>query len=101
MNIHTQSVHFDADAKLLEFIDKKVEKLQVFFDRIIEADVFLRLEKNGQVQDKIAEIKLKVPGNVLIAKETSKTFEGSIDNSVAALKRQLIKRKEKMRSTKY
>ena len=96
MKVHTQSVHFDADAKLLDFIDKKVGKLQTFFDRIIKADVFLRLEKTGQVQDKIAEVKIHVPGSVLIAKETSKTFEASIDNSVAALKRQLIKRKEKI-----
>lgn len=98
MKIQTQSVHFDADVKLLEFIEKKVGKLQTFFDKIIDAEVFLRLEKNGQVQDKIAEIKLNVPGSVLIAKESTKTFESSIDNSVAALKRQLIKRKEKMRS---
>ncbi len=95
MKVHTQSVHFDADAKLLDFIDKKVGKLQTYFDRIIRADVSLKLEKTGQVQDKVAEVKLHVPGSVLIAKETSKTFEASIDHSVAALKRQLIKQKEK------
>ena len=97
MKIQTQSVHFDADSSLLEFIQKKVEKLNVFYDRIINADVFLRLEKNGQVQDKIAEIRLKIPGSVLVSKETSKTFEGSIDSAVGTLKRQLIKKKEKMR----
>ena len=98
MKIQTQSVHFDADSSLLEFIQKKVEKLNVFYDRIINADVFLRLEKNGQVQDKIAEIRLSIPGSVLVSKETSKTFENSVDNAVGALKRQLIRKKEKMRA---
>lgn len=95
MEVQVQSVHFDADTKLLEFIDKKLEKLAVFYDRIISADVILRLEKNGQIQDKVAEVKLNVPGSVLIAKETCKTFEEAIDANVEALKRQIIKYKEK------
>lgn len=95
MEIQIQSVHFDADAKLLEFIDKKLQKLGTFYDRIISADVILRLEKTGQVQDKIAELKLNVPGSVLIAKETCKTFEEAIDAGSEALKRQIIKYKEK------
>lgn len=95
MEIQIQSVHFDADAKLLEFIDKRLQKLGTFYDRIISADVILRLEKTGQVQDKIAELKLNVPGSVLIAKETCKTFEEAIDAGSEALKRQIIKYKEK------
>lgn len=98
MKIHTQSVHFDADAKLIEFIEQKVSKLERFFDHIIMADVILRLENNGQVRDKIAEIKIKVPGTVLIAKETEKSFEAAIDASTEALRRQLIKHKERMRA---
>jgi putative sigma-54 modulation protein len=98
MKVQTQSIHFDADEKLIEFIEKKVEKLETFFDHIISADVMLRLENNGQVQDKIAEIKIKVPKDVLIAKETDKTFEASIDAAVEALRRQIIKYKERMRT---
>ena len=97
MRIQTQSVHFDADSKLLEFINKKVNKLGQFFDRIIDADVTLRLERTGQVQDKIAEIKLNIPGQVLMAKDKSKSFEGSVDTAVRTLKRQLIRHKEKIR----
>jgi len=96
MRVQTQSVHFVADRKLLEFIEKKVNKLETFYDRIIDADVTLRLENTGQVRDKIAEIKLQVPGDTLVVRESSKTFEGSIDGAVGTLKRQLIKRKEKM-----
>ncbi len=95
MRIQTQSVHFDADSKLLEFIDKKVNKLNTFYEKIIDANVVLKLEKNGQVQDKVAEIKLKVPGQLLVAKQTSKSFEGSVDTAVGMLKKQLIRYKEK------
>ncbi|MEM7106031.1 MAG: ribosome-associated translation inhibitor RaiA [Bacteroidota bacterium] len=98
MRIETQSLHFDADSKLLEFINKKVNKLTVFFDRIIDAEVTLKLENTGQIQDKIAEIKLNIPGQILVAKEKSKTFEGSVDTVVSTLKRQLIKHKEKLGS---
>lgn len=95
MEIQVQSVHFDADVKLLEFINKKLEKLETFFDRIISADVILRLEKTGQVQDKVAEVKLNVPGQVLVAKETCKSFEEAIDEGAESLRRQIIRYKEK------
>lgn len=97
MVIQTQSLHFDADQKLLSFVDRKVSKLDTFFDRIIHADVILRLEKTAQVQDKIAEIKLSLPGAVLVAKHTCKTFEESLDLAVESLRRQLMRHKEKSR----
>ena len=97
MMIQTQSLHFTADEKLLEFIDKKVGKLEQFYDRIIDADVILRLEHTGQVQDKIVELKINVPGATFVSKETSKTFEESIDMASDALKKQLIRHKEKNR----
>mgnify|MGYP000294822344 FL=1 len=95
MEIRTQAVNFDADTKLIEFIDRKLGKLDTFYDNIVSTDVFLKLEKTGQVQDKVAEIKLKVPGSTLIAKETSKSFEESIDLGASSLRRQLIKYKDK------
>ncbi|CAA6818260.1 MAG: Ribosomal subunit interface protein [uncultured Aureispira sp.] len=95
MEIRTQAVNFDADTKLIEFIDKKIGKLDTFYDNIVSTDVFLKLEKTGQVQDKVVEIKLKVPGSTLVAKETSKSFEESIDLGASSLRRQLIKYKDK------
>jgi putative sigma-54 modulation protein len=95
MEIRTQAVNFDADTKLIEFIDRKLGKLDTFYDNIVSTDVFLKLEKTGQVQDKIVEIKLKVPGSTLVAKETSKSFEESIDLSASSLRRQLLKYKDK------
>ena len=98
MKVHTQSVHFDADAKLLEFINKKLAKLEQFFDKIIETKVLLKLENSGQVRDKVTEIKLSIPGSVLFVKETNKTFEAAIDKAIDTLKRQLIRYKERLRT---
>ncbi len=97
MRVHTETVQFKADKKLLDFIEKKVAKLDQFFDRIIDANVFLKLENSGQVKDKIAVIRRPVPGEILIAKDSDKTFEVAIDAAVEALRRQLLKYKEKMR----
>lgn len=97
MKVHTESVQFKADQKLLDFVEKKVSKLEQFFDRIIDAEVKLRLENSGQVKDKVAEVRLQVPGQSLFAKETNKTFEQSVDKAVDDLRRQLAKYKEKLR----
>ncbi|MCB0520620.1 MAG: ribosome-associated translation inhibitor RaiA [Lewinellaceae bacterium] len=97
MKVHTESVQFKADQKLLDFVERKVNKLEQFFDRIIDVEVKLRLENSGQVKDKVAEVRLQVPGQSLFAKETNKTFEQSIDKAVDDLRRQLTKYKEKLR----
>ena len=99
MRVHTESVQFKADQKLITFIEKKLTKMEQFFDRIIEARVVLKLENTGKVKDKIAEVRLSVPGETLIAKDSKKTFEASIDAASTSLKRQLIKYKERLRKT--
>jgi len=98
MRVHTEAVQFKADQKLINFIDQKLQKMEHYFDRIIEAHVVLKLENSGQVRDKIAEVRLNVPGDTLIAKETQKTFEASINTALDTLKRQLVKYKDKVRN---
>ena len=98
MKIRLETPHFSADRKLEDYLEKKLEKLDQYYDRIIDADVIFKLENSGQVRDKIVEIKLHVPGEVLFTKETDKTFEAAIDESVNILKRRLIKYKELQRS---
>jgi putative sigma-54 modulation protein len=98
MKIVNQAVNFNADAKLLEFIDKKIGKLDQYFDNIIMADIFLKVENTSDKENKIVEIKLEIPGNDLIAKKKAKTFEEAVDEVSDSLKRQLKKKKEKMRS---
>lgn len=97
MDINIHSIHFDADKKLIDFINTKVKKLIQFYDNIISAEVFLRVEKDSGPDNKLAEIRLDIPGNDVFAKKKSKSFEESIDNTVDALKRQLTKVKEKQR----
>ena len=99
MKVYTEAVHFNADQKLMDFVERKLGKLDTFFDRIIEARVNLKLENSGQVKDKIVEVRISVPGDVLIAKQTDRTFEAAIDKIADVLKRQLVKYKELMRET--
>ncbi|MFC2087306.1 ribosome hibernation-promoting factor, HPF/YfiA family [Bacteroidota bacterium] len=97
MKTQVHSIGFDADKKLIRFINKKIDKLSRFSDDIIDAEVFLKVESSQNNENKLAEIKLKIRGSQLFAKEQSRTFEGSIDSSCIALRRQLTKRKEKLR----
>lgn len=95
MELKVQSIHFDADQKLLNFIEERVSKLGQFHDRIIGADVFLRIEKDNENGNKVAEIKLAVPGKDLFAKRQCKSFEEATDQVVEALRRQIRKVKSK------
>jgi len=97
MDIKIHSIRFDADAKLLDFIDQKVKKLLLFYDDIINAEVFLRLENAEDKENKICEIRLEIPGNPVFAKKQSATFEEATDNVIKALTKQLIRHKEKLR----
>ncbi|HNQ12900.1 MAG TPA: ribosome-associated translation inhibitor RaiA [Bacteroidia bacterium] len=97
MNIRIQSIHFDADQKLIDFINDKVTKLNNFYENIVEGEVFLRLEKSEDTANKVAEIKLNIPGKILFAKEQCKSFEEATDNAVESLRRQISKHKEKIR----
>ena len=97
MKVYTEAVQFKADQKLIDVIEKKLTKMDVFFDRILNARVVLKLENSGQVRDKIVEVRLNVPGETLLASSVNKTFEASVDDVVDSLKRQLNKYKEKMR----
>jgi putative sigma-54 modulation protein len=95
MKLQMHSIHFDADRKLTDFIQKKADKLDTYFDRIIDGEVFLRLDKNEKNANKIVEIKLNVPGKTLFAKDQSDSFEASADEAVEGLRRQIKKFKEK------
>lgn len=97
MKVHTETVQFKADQKLINFIQEKLEKIDHYYDRVIDAHVTLKLENAGQVKDKVAEVRLNVPGETLVVKETQKTFEASVNRAVDGLKRQLIKYKERLR----
>lgn len=98
MKIRVQSIHFTADKKLLDFVQKKLDKLDQFFDQIISGEVYLRLENVEDEENKITEIKLVVPGMTLFAKEQKKSFEEAADLCIESLKKQITKHKEKTRT---
>lgn len=95
MEIQVQAVGFRADQKLIDFATSKVSKLKQFSDSIVNAEVFYRLDNATTGENKIAEIKLIIPGNDLFAKKQCKSFEEATDESVDALKKQLEKIKGK------
>jgi putative sigma-54 modulation protein len=97
MNVNIHTVHFDADVKLLEHIKTKVEKVSQFHDKITKIDVYLKLDNIvHQIKDKVAEIKVHVPGHDLFVKHSSKSFEESFDGALASVINQIKKRKEKL-----
>ncbi|MBK6390487.1 MAG: ribosome-associated translation inhibitor RaiA [Saprospiraceae bacterium] len=95
MKIMTESVHFTADQKLIQFIENKLQKLERVYERIIDIHVILKLESHQAVKDKIVEVQVHVPGGNIFARESSKAFETSFELAMAAIKRQTIKFKMK------
>jgi len=95
MNIKIQSVHFAADKQLKEFISKKLEKLISIDDRIINADVYLKIDKPESFDNKIVEIKLHSSLGEYFAKKQANSFEESTDLVSQALRKQILKHKEK------
>jgi len=96
MNVNIQTVHFDADSKLIDYVNKKLEKLGNFHDRIIQVNVFLKLDNVVHIiKDKIAEIRVHVPRHNFFVKSTSKSFEESFDDALGSLVAQMKKNKEK------
>ncbi len=98
MDIRIQSIHFDATAHLEAFIQKKVAKLEQYFDGILLAEVVLKVVKPETANNKSAAIRLKIKNAECFAEKVNDTFEESIDECVEALEKQLIKIKEKNRA---
>jgi putative sigma-54 modulation protein len=97
MNVQIHSVRFDADKKLIDFVHQKLGKLTQYGEDIVNAEVYLRLDKDQDRENKISEIKLELSGGPLFAKKQSKTFEEATDDAVDALKKQITKHKQKKR----
>jgi len=97
MKTDIQSVHFKADKKLLTFIEEKVDKLNTYYDGIMRSEVILKIDKSDNADNKVAEIKLHIPGNDLFAKRQCDTFEQAVDESLDALRKQVKKHKEKVK----
>ena len=97
MNVNIQTVHFDADDKLVEYVSRKLGKLNTFHDRISKVEVFLKLDNVVHtIKDKVAEISIHVPRHNFFAKASSKSFEESFDNAMESIVSQIKRKKEKL-----
>jgi len=98
MKVNVHAVNFTVDKKLVDFIQERMDKLEKFYDKVVSSDVFLKVEKTSEKENKIVEIKIHVPGDDFMVKKQCKSFEEAIEVSAESLERLLIKRKEKIRT---
>ena len=98
MKVNVHAVNFAIDRKLVDFIQERMEKLEKYYDKIVSFDVFLKVEKTSDKENKIVEVKVHVPGDDLMVKKQCKTFEEAVEVSAESLERLLVKRKEKIRT---
>ena len=99
MEVKINMVHFNADQKLVDFVNKKVAKLDTFFDGILNAEMTLKVQKPESNNNKVAELKVSIPVNgYLFAKKQADSFEEATDLVIDAMRKQLGKYKEKLKS---
>ncbi len=96
MEIQFQNTNFRADKKLLDLIIQKLNKLEHYYDKVIDASVYLKVQKSDEKENKIIEIKMNVSNSTLFVEAHDKTFENALDKAEDALKSQLIRYKEKV-----
>jgi putative sigma-54 modulation protein len=97
MKVTISSLHFKSDVKLENFIREKVTKVSGLFDGVISSEVTLKLDQSSNNDNKIAEIRIHIPGNDLFAKKQAKSFEEAVDSAADALKKQIKRHKEKVK----
>jgi len=98
MKVSVQSVNFNISRDLVEYIEKKINNLEKFHDHILGAQIFLKVQSTSQKENKTVEVKMGLPGNDIVAKKNSKTFEDAISQAADSLRKQLVKRKEKLKA---
>ena len=97
MKVNLNAVGFSVDRKLVDFIQVKMDKIERFYDKVVDADVYLKLENTSDKENKIVDIRVNIPGNDIAVSKQARTFEEAVDNSCDAIERLLIKHKEKVR----
>ena len=98
MKVSVHAVNFTVDKRLVDFIQERLDKLEKYYDKVVSADVFLKVEKTSEKENKIVEVKINVPGDEFLVKKQCKTFEEAVELSAESLQRMLVKRKEKISS---
>lgn len=97
MNINFQSVNYNADSKLIEFAEKRIKKISQFYLNIIDVFVYTKVENTNDKINKLAELKIGIPGDDVVVKKMAKSFEEAINLAADSAERILKKYKEKQR----
>ena len=98
MKVSVHAVNFTVDKRLVDFIQERLDKLEKYYDKVVSADVFLKVEKTSEKENKIVEVKINVPGDEFLVKKQCKTLEEALELSAESIQRMLVKRKEKINS---
>ena len=98
MKVSVNAVNFSVDRKLVVFIQERLTKLEKYYDKVVSADVFLKVEKTSEKENKVVEVKIHVPGDDFMVKKQYRTFEEALEVSAESLERLLVKSKEKVRT---
>lgn len=99
MKVNVHAVNFNVDRKLLGFVQTRMDKLDKYYDKVVHSDVFFKLDNTSYKTNKIAEIKVNVPGNEFIVKKQCKTFEEAVELAADSMQRLLVKKKQKVRAS--
>jgi len=98
MKVNVHAVNFTVDKKLVDFVQERMDKLEKYYDRVVSSDIFMKVEKTSEKENKIVEIKINVVGDDFLVKKQCKSFEEAVEQSAESLERLLVKRKEKLRT---
>lgn len=96
MDVRIQAIHFEVSDRLVDFINKKADKLARRFNSITDIDVTLKVVKPETSMNKEVVVRAAAPeADELVANKVADTFEEAYDLALEALERQLEKYKDK------
>ena len=98
MKVNVHAVNFTVDRKLVGYVQDRLDKLEKYYDKVVYSDVFFKVDNTAAKINKIAEIKINVPGDEFIVKKQCKTFEEAVVLAADSMERLLVKRKQKIRA---
>jgi putative sigma-54 modulation protein len=96
MKVDVHAVNFTIDKKLVDFIQERMVKLEKYYDKVVSSDVYLKVEKTSDKENKIVEMKIIVPGDDFLVKKQCKTFEEAVELAAESIERLSVKRKDKI-----
>ena len=85
------------NSNLQKYIDKRLSKLSLYYNRIVSVDLYLNLDNQSSQTNKSVELRVNIPGDDVVVGKKSESFEKSLDMATSTAERMLKRRKEKAR----